>query len=209
MLDSLLWFQTIDDSYFNLNGNLRDIESFSGELDYGRMPENENEIIYATNSYDYYFGEKIEDAIKEIKLQAKDKVTVDYCYILDEQRKLLGTISLRQILLSSYDQYVYDIMKQRPKYVTTNTDQEEVAHKMQKYDINTIAVVDSEKRLVGIITIDDIVDVLEDETTEDIEKMAAIRPSDKPYMSMNTFEIWRKRIPWIPLVMLVDNHLLQ
>ena len=145
---------------------------------------------------------KIEDAIKEIKLQAKDKVTVDYCYILDEQRKLLGTISLRQILLSSYDQYVYDIMKQRPKYVTTNTDQEEVAHKMQKYDINTIAVVDSEKRLVGIITIDDIVDVLEDETTEDIEKMAAIRPSDKPYMSMNTFEIWRKRIPWLLLLMI-------
>ena len=145
---------------------------------------------------------KIEDAIKEIKLQAKDKVTVDYCYILDEQRKLLGTISLRQILLSSYDEYVYDIMKQRPKYVTTNTDQEEVAHKMQKYDINTIAVVDSEKRLVGIITIDDIVDVLEDETTEDIEKMAAIRPSDKPYMSMNTFEIWRKRIPWLLLLMI-------
>ena len=93
-------------------------------------------------------------------------------------------------------------MKQRPKYVTTNTDQEEVAHKMQKYDINTIAVVDSEKRLVGIITIDDIVDVLEDETTEDIEKMAAIRPSDKPYMSMNTFEIWRKRIPWLLLLMI-------
>ena len=145
---------------------------------------------------------KIEDAIKEIKLQAKDKDTIDYCYILDEQRKLLGTISLRQILLSSYDEYVYDIMKQRPKYVTTNTDQEEVANKMKKYDINTIAVVDSEKRLVGIITIDDIVDVLEYETTEDIEKMAAIRPSDKPYMNMNTFEIWRKRIPWLLLLMI-------
>ena len=145
---------------------------------------------------------KIEDAIKEIKLQAKDKDTIDYCYILDDERKLLGTISLRQILLSSYDEYVYDVMKQRPKYVTTSTDQEEVAQKMQKYDINTIAVVDSEKRLVGIITIDDIVDVLEEETTEDIEKMAAIRPSDKPYMSMNTFEIWRKRIPWLLLLMI-------
>jgi len=145
---------------------------------------------------------KIEDAIKKIKVQAKYNDTIDYCYILDDERKLLGTISLRQILLSSYDEYVYDIMKQRPKYVTTNTDQEEVAHKMQKYDINTIAVVDSEKRLVGIITIDDIVDVLESETTEDIEKMAAIRPSDKPYMSMNTFEIWKKRIPWLLLLMI-------
>lgn len=145
---------------------------------------------------------KIEDAIKEIKIQAKEKVTIDYCYILDDERKLLGTISLRQILLSSHDDYVYDVMKQRPKYVMTNTDQELVAQKMKKYDINTIAVVDSEKRLVGIITIDDIVDVLESETTEDIEKMAAIIPNDKPYMNMNTFEIWRKRVPWLLLLMI-------
>ena len=145
---------------------------------------------------------KISDAIDEIKKQVKNKESIDYCYILDDERKLLGTLSLKQILLSSHDDYVYDIMKQRPKYVTTNTDQELVAQKMKKYDINTIAVVDSEKRLVGIITIDDIVDVLEEETTEDIEKMAAIRPSDKPYMSMNTFEIWRKRIPWLLLLMI-------
>ena len=145
---------------------------------------------------------KIEDAIKEIKIQAKEKVTIDYCYILDDERKLLGTISLRQILLSSHDDYVYDVMKQRPKYVMTNTDQELVAQKMKKYDINTIAVVDSEKRLVGIITIDDIVDVLESVTTEDIEKMAAIIPNDKPYMNMNTFKIWRKRVPWLLLLMI-------
>jgi magnesium transporter len=97
---------------------------------------------------------------------------------------------------------IYDIMKKSPKHVTTLTDQELVAQKMKKYDINVISVVDSEKRLVGIITIDDIVDVIEDEATEDIQKMAAIRPSDKPYMSMNTFEIWKKRIPWLLLLMI-------
>ena len=121
---------------------------------------------------------------------------------LDDERKLLGTISLTQILLAKPDELVYNIMKKTHKYVSTNTDQEVVAHKMQKYDLNVIPVVDSEKRLVGIITIDDIVDIIEDETTEDIEKMAAIRPTDKPYMMMNTFEIWRKRIPWLLLLMI-------
>ena len=145
---------------------------------------------------------KIEDAIKEIKSQVKNIESIDYCYILDDTRKLLGILSLKQILLSSHDEYVYDIMKKNPKYVNTSTDQEIVAHKMQKYDINTIAVVDSEKRLVGIITIDDIVDVMQAETTEDIAKMAAIRPSDKPYLNMNTFEIWKKRIPWLLLLMI-------
>lgn len=144
----------------------------------------------------------IKDAIEEIRNEAWDKETIDFCYILDDERKLLGTISLKQILLAKPDELVYDIMKKTHKYVSTNTDQEVVAKKMQKYDLNVIPVVDSEKRLVGIITIDDIVDIIEDETTEDIEKMAAITPTDKPYMSMNTFEIWKKRIPWLLLLMI-------
>ena len=144
----------------------------------------------------------IENAIKEIRNEALKKETIDFCFILDDERKLLGTISLTQILLAKPDELVYNIMKKTHKYVSTNTDQEVVAHKMQKYDLNVIPVVDSEKRLVGIITIDDIVDIIEDETTEDIEKMAAIRPTDKPYMMMNTFEIWRKRIPWLLLLMI-------
>lgn len=144
----------------------------------------------------------IEKAIENIKKEASTKESIDFCYILDDERKLLGTISLRQILLSDRTTMVYDIMKKSPKYVHTLDDQEIVAEKMKKYDINVIPVVDSEKRLVGIITIDDILDVIEDEATEDIQKMAAIRPSDKPYMSMNTFEIWKKRIPWLLLLMI-------
>ena len=143
----------------------------------------------------------IKQAIQIIKTEAKDKETIDLCFILDNERKLLGTISLKQILLSDYEDHIYDVMTKTNKYVHTNTDQEIVAKKMQKYDLNVIPVVDSEKRMVGIITIDDIVDIMEDETTEDIEKMAAIRPTDKPYMEMTVFEIWKKRIPWLLLLM--------
>lgn len=144
----------------------------------------------------------IKKAIDEIKHNATKKDSIEYCYILDDERKLLGTLSIKQIIIADYDDFVYDIMKKTPKYVRTNTDRELVAKKMQKYDLNVIPVVDSENRLVGIITIDDIVDVIENETTEDIQKMAAIRPSEKPYMNMNTFEIWRKRIPWLLLLMI-------
>lgn len=144
----------------------------------------------------------IKEAISEIRKDAINKESIDYCYILDDNRKLLGTLSLKEILLAKEDELIYDIMNTSVKYVHTNTDQEEVAKKMQKYDLNVIPVVDSEKRLVGIITIDDIVDVIEVEATEDIHKMAAIRPSDKSYMEMSTFEIWKKRIPWLLLLMI-------
>lgn len=144
----------------------------------------------------------IKEAIDAIKSRATKKDSIDYCYIIDDERKLVGTLSIRQIIISDYNDLVYDVMKKTPKYVKTNTDQEIVAKKMQKYDLNVIPVVDSENRLVGIITIDDIVDIIEDETTEDIQKMAAIRPSEKSYMNMNTFEIWKKRIPWLLLLMI-------
>ena len=144
----------------------------------------------------------IKEAIDEIKDRVTKKDYIDYCYIIDDERKLLGTLSIKQIIISDYDNLVYDVMKKNPKSVHTNTDQEIVAKKMQKYDLNVIPVVDSENRLVGIITIDDIVDIIEDETTEDIQKMAAIRPSEKPYISMSTFKIWKKRIPWLLLLMI-------
>lgn len=144
---------------------------------------------------------KIREVIDIIRSEAKRKETIDLCFILDNERTLLGTISLKEILLSDYEDNIYDVMKRTHKYVHTNTDQEAVAQKMQKYDLTVIPVVDSEKRMVGIITIDDIVDIIEHETTEDIEKMAAIRPTDKPYMEMSVFEIWKKRIPWLLLLM--------
>lgn len=167
-----------------------------------RYPEDSAGSIMTVEYLQIKGNVTIEQAIENIKKEANNKESIDFCYILDDERKLLGIISLRQILLAEKSSMVYDIMKKSPKYVNTLVDQEVVAHKMKKYDLNVMPVVDSEKRLVGIITIDDIVDVIEDETTEDIQKMAAIRPTDKPYMSMSTFEVWKKRIPWLLLLMI-------
>jgi len=167
-----------------------------------KYPDDSAGSIMTVDFLELKGNQTIEQAIETVKAQAEKKESIDFCYILDDERKLLGTLSLRQLLLADKKTMIYDIMKKSPKHVTTLTDQELVAQKMKKYDINVISVVDSERRLVGIITIDDIVDVIEDEATEDIQKMAAIRPSDKPYMSMNTFEIWKKRIPWLLLLMI-------
>ncbi len=144
----------------------------------------------------------ISKAIERIRRIGTDKETLDFCYVLDNKRRLLGTLSLKQIILSPSDKLVEDIMEVDPISVTTNTDQEEVALLFQKYDITVMPVVDSENRLVGIITIDDVVDIMQEETTEDIEKMAAITPSDKPYMRTGVFETWKKRIPWLLILMI-------
>lgn len=144
----------------------------------------------------------ISKAIERIRRIGIDKETLDFCYVLDNKRRLLGTLSLKQIILSPSDKLVADIMEIDPISVTTSTDQEEVALLFQKYDITVMPVVDSENRLVGIITIDDVVDIMQEETTEDIEKMAAITPSDKPYMRTGVFETWKKRIPWLLILMI-------
>ena len=121
---------------------------------------------------------------------------------IDHTRKLLGFVRLKDILTSSDDVLIKSIMHKVHAKVKTSTDQEEVAHKFKKYDINIIPVVDSENKLVGIITIDDIVDIIDEETTEDIEKMAAITPNDKPYNKTGVFHTYLKRIPWLLLLMI-------
>ena len=122
--------------------------------------------------------------------------------MLDLGRHLIGTVSLRDLLLNQPDAHVVEFMNENVIATNTMTDQEEVARLFQKYDLTTMPVVDNEGRLVGIITIDDVVDILQEEVTEDIEKMAAILPTDKPYMKMGTFETWKKRIPWLLLLMI-------
>lgn len=143
----------------------------------------------------------VEEAIKKIKKEAVDKETIDFCYVLNKSRKLVGIVSLKQLLLANNDTKIHDIMEVEPTTISTHTDQEEIAKLFKKYDFTSMPVVDSENRLVGIITIDDIVDIMEEETTEDMEKMAAITPSDKPYMKTGVFETWKKRVPWLLLLM--------
>ncbi|MCR5331596.1 MAG: magnesium transporter [Lachnospiraceae bacterium] len=144
----------------------------------------------------------VAQAIEKIRKDGIDKETVNNCYVLDPQRHLIGTVTLRQIIFADPETEISDIMTDHVISVTTLTDQEEVAREIQKYDFNAIPVVDSENRMVGIITIDDIIDILQQEATEDIEKMAAISPSDMPYLKTGVFETWKKRIPWLLLLMI-------
>lgn len=143
----------------------------------------------------------VAEAIERIRKVGLDSETINICYVLDAQRKLLGTVALRYLLLSEPDEIIGDIMHENVISINTLTDQEEAAAKFKKYDFTSMPVVDNENRLVGIITVDDIVDILEEEATEDIEKMAAIMPSDKPYMKTGIFETFKKRIPWLLLLM--------
>ena len=144
----------------------------------------------------------VEDALKRIRRTGIDKETIYTCYITKPDRTLLGYVTAKKLLLSNEDILISDIMDTSVIFAHTDEDKETVAKEMSKYDLLALPVVDRENRLVGIITVDDAIDVIEDEATEDIEKMAAMLPSDKPYLVTNPFEIWRKRIPWLILLML-------
>ncbi len=167
-----------------------------------RYPDNSAGSIMNIDYLDLKASLTVEQAINKMRREGKEKETINVCYVLDKKRQLIGYIELRDFVFNSPDTLIEDIMNTNPVYVYTYEDQEEVAAKFSKYDVTVMPVVDREDKLVGIITVDDIVDILEQETTEDIEKMAAIRPTDKPYLRMTPFETWKKRIPWLLLLMI-------
>lgn len=144
----------------------------------------------------------VEEAIKRIRRTGVDKETIYTCYVTDNISKLIGIITVKTLLLSDETQLVKDLMEDNVISVNTLDDQEEVAQLFSKYDLLALPVVDTERRLVGIVTIDDAMDVLEEEVTEDIEKMAAVMPSDKPYMKTSVFGLCKKRIPWLLILMI-------
>lgn len=144
----------------------------------------------------------VEDAFTHIRRTGTDKETIYTCYVTDSNRILEGLVSVKDLLLSDYSCQLEDIMETNIIYVNTTDDQEHAAKQFEKYDFLALPVVDNEKRLVGIITVDDAIDVIQEEATEDIEKMAAIIPSDKPYLRTSVFEIFRQRMPWLLLMML-------
>lgn len=145
----------------------------------------------------------VKRAIEEIRRTALDKETIYTCYCMDDKRKLVGTIPLRRLIVSPEDALIKDIMYDDEQLIFVNTmdDQEEVANIAKKYDLLSIPVVDKEERLVGIITIDDIVDVIEDENTEDFEKMALLLPSEDEYLKTNVFTLFKNRIVWLMILM--------
>ena len=142
------------------------------------------------------------EAIAEIRATGVDKETINTCYIIDEKLHLQGTVTIRSLILADPGQSCEALMTADPISVTTQTDQETAVQTMSKYDITSLPVVDTENRLVGIITVDDALDIMEEEASEDIAKMAAITPSDKPYLKTSVFEIWLNRIPWLLLLMI-------
>ncbi|MGI6117778.1 MAG: magnesium transporter [Bilifractor sp.] len=143
----------------------------------------------------------VTQAIERIRMIGLDSETVDVCYVIDAKRKLLGTVALRYLLIKPVNALIGEIMNDNVISIKTTTDQEEAAQMFQKYDFTAMPVVDNENRLVGIITIDDIVDIIQEEATEDIEKMAAIIPTEKPYMKTGILETFKKRIPWLLFLM--------
>ncbi|HPU63503.1 MAG TPA: magnesium transporter [Mobilitalea sp.] len=144
----------------------------------------------------------IAEAIKRIRQIGLDSETFDTCYVTDNVNHLIGYITIRTIILSDDGKKIEDLMERNVISVNTHDDQEEVAHLFGKYDLTVLPVVDNDNRLVGIVTVDDAWDVLEKETTEDMELMAAITPSDTPYLKKTTLEIWRSRMPWLLLLMI-------
>lgn len=167
-----------------------------------RYPEDSAGSIMTVEFVDLKDNLTVEQAIERIRKTGVDKETINICYVLDRERHLIGTVALRYLLLRQADEIIGDFMNDNIISCSTLMDQEEVAMLFSKYDFTAMPVVDNENRLVGIITIDDVVDIMQEEATEDIEKMAAIVPSDKPYMKTGVFETWKKRIPWLLLLMI-------
>ena len=142
------------------------------------------------------------EAILRIRRQGVDKETIYTCYVTDSSRKLLGLVSVKDLLLADDDETpIRDIMLTNVIYASTSTDQEEVAKMLSKYNFLAMPVLDSESRMVGIVTFDDAMDVMEEEATEDIEMMAGMTPSEKPYLKSTPLELFKNRFPWLSMMM--------
>lgn len=144
----------------------------------------------------------VEDAFKRIRRIGGELETINILYVTDPTRRLLGVLSVRDLLLANEDDIIEDIMDPDVVWARTMDDKEDVAQALNKYNFLALPIVDMENRLVGIVTVDDAMDVIEEETTEDFEKMAAMLPSDKPYLRTGVIATWKSRLPWLMILML-------
>ena len=167
-----------------------------------KYPDNSAGSIMTTEYVDLRKNMKVSEAIEEIRKTGKDKENIYTCYVTGEKGILEGVLSLKELIAKKDTIQIEDIMNKNFISVHTDDDQEVVADLFKKYDFIVMPVVDHEGRILGIITVDDVVDILQEEATEDIEKMAAILPSDKPYYKMTTWETYKKRMPWLLFLMI-------
>lgn len=143
----------------------------------------------------------VRESLNYIRQKVKDLETIDVAYVRDKNKVLIGEISLKNLLLSKDEDIIEDVMNKNVLYVTTSTNQEEAIELFKKYDLTVLPVIDKEKILVGIITIDDMVDVIEEENTEDFQKMAAMAPSKEEYLESSVFELAKNRLTWLLVLM--------
>ena len=144
----------------------------------------------------------VDEALAKIRRQALDKETIYTCYVTDDQKKLLGIVSARDILIHSPSEKIGDFMQDNFISANTLTDKEEVANLLSKYDLLAVPIVDKENRILGIVTVDDAIDVITEEATEDITKMAGATPSETPYLKTSPFSLWLNRVPWLIFMLL-------
>lgn len=167
-----------------------------------RYPENSAGSIMTTEYVSLRPHMTVEEAILRIRRQGVDKETIYTCYVTEKDRTLIGLVTVKDLLLAADDaMFIEDIMLRNLISVTTRTDQEEVARMFNKYNFLALPVVDGENRMVGIVTFDDAMDVMEDEATEDMEIMAAMTPSEKSYLKSTPIDLFKHRIPWLMLLM--------
>lgn len=167
-----------------------------------KYPEDSAGSIMTPEFVDLKKDMTVEDAFKRIRRTGVDKETIYTCYVTDASRHLIGVTTVKELLLNDYDSIIEDFMETNVISINTLDDQETASQVLSKYDFLAMPVVDMENRLVGIITVDDAIDVIQEENTEDIQKMAAIVPTDTPYLKTSVIETWKKRIPWLMLLMI-------
>ena len=169
---------------------------------YLKYPENSAGSIMTAEFIDLKKYMSVREAFARIRRIGEDRETIYVCYVTSAKRKLEGVVTVKDLLLADDDTIIEDIMDTNVIFARTTDDQEEVSDQFSDYDLIAIPVVDKEGCLVGIVTVDDVIDVMEQEATEDIEKMAGITPSDRPYSRTSVLDMWKNRIPWLMFLML-------
>ena len=169
---------------------------------YLNYPENSAGSIMTAEFVDLKKYMNVRESIARIRRIGEDKETIYTCFVTSADRKLEGVLSVKDLLLSDDETVIEDIMDTNIVFCMTHDDQEEAAEKISDYDLMALPVVDKEGRLVGIVTVDDVIDVMEAEATEDFELLAAMTPSDKPYSRTSAWDMWKRRVPWLMFLML-------
>ena len=169
---------------------------------YLRYPENSAGSIMTAEFVDLKKYMNVRESFARIRRIGEDKETIYVCFVISSDRKLEGVVTVKDLLLADDETVIEELMDTNVVFAVNNEDQESVSDKFSDYDLMAMPVVDMEGRLVGIVTVDDVIDVMEQEATEDFEIMAGILPSDKPYSRSGIFEVWKNRIPWLMFLML-------